>query len=312
MTVAQNAIGQNEKPAPIRVRPGLWINITRPGYYMGNPPEVSRKEFDHLFHNNASVKPLRWDSKSLSARSCGLRLKWHRDDANSSLIFDDNNRLVAGEADSLEPDEEINWSCDKSARAGDLSLFYRTAPAMDIRYLLLVKGNAEDRTESEPGRVWPTGCDCVVAYKFQEPLPLKDIQKTGVRIRQATAIPVDAVDWRRLNKMLAERNPSYPEKIRDKFGVDIFAGIPLSVPASPATDENALADSLDSWAASPATYERLTRPEQRKVSGEGNSRLRWILRHYWRVLQCRSGGGAFTGARPHATQPRQRWRSVAH
>ena len=50
---------------------------------------------------------------------------------------------------------------------------------------------------------------------------------------------------------------------------------------SSATDENAEMESLDSWAASPATYERLTRPEQRKFRE--------------RVIRAYGGSCAITG-----------------
>ena len=260
MTVAQNKIGQNEKPAPIRVRPGLWINLTRPEFYMSYC-DVSQEKFAQLLHKDNIGK---WSRKTNSAPSCDHRLTWHRNDAKSSIIVDDDGRQIASEWDILEPGGKVNWSCGQTARKGDLSLFYRTAPAMDIRYLLLVEGNAKDRTEVEPGRVWPIGCDCIVAYKFQVPLLLEDIRQAGVHIRQTTAISVAETNWRRLNEMLAKRNPSYPKEILKKFGIDIFAGIPPSTIESSATDENSLADSLDSWAASPATYERLTRPEQGK------------------------------------------------
>ena len=254
MTVAQNAIGQNEKPAPIRVRPGFSINITRPEFYMRDY-DVSQKEFNRLLRKD---KIGRWSRRTNSASSCGRRLTWHRNDIESSIIVDDEGRRIARERDVLEPGNKFYWSCGKAVRKGDLSFLYRTDPAMDIRYLLLAEGDAV------PSREWEWQCPFVVAYKFQIPLLLEHIRQAGVHILQTTSIPVTETNWRRLNAMLAERNLSYPEEVRKNRRVDIFTGIPLSAAESPAMDENASVDSLDSWTASPATYERLTRPEQRK------------------------------------------------
>ena len=217
MAVARDKSSRNEKTAPALSRPGFWINIARPESYM-DPSKISPEEFERLFHKDNLGK---WSPKTLSASSCGLRLKWHRDDAKGSRVTDDNDRRVAGERNELRSGEFIpGWSCDKNIREGDLSLFYRTDPAKDIRYLFLAKGNV--RRDEE----WKWVCDCEVAYKFQVPLPLESIRRAGVHIRQATAIPVKPADWRRLNEMLAERNRYYPEEVRENFGVDIFAGIP--------------------------------------------------------------------------------------
>ena len=254
MSNASNKTVRSKKPALAQARPGLWINLTRPKFYM-EWAKVSPKEFRNLFDKGNIGK---WSPKTFSASSCGLRLTWRRDDINGSVIVDNDDRFIAGESGILEPGSELVWSCCKSARKGDLSLFYRTDPAKDIRYLLLALGDAEHY----PGQRWEWGCRCQVAYKFQAPLPLEALKRIGIH-PQGTAFSVDEAKWRQINEMLAELNPSYPDEVRENFGIDIFAGIPhvaassVAVPAHPP-------ESPDPWAASPATYERVTRPQQRK------------------------------------------------
>ena len=213
-------------------RSGLWINTTRPDYYMG---EVSVDECQT--DKNGDIVLVRGTDEDGNAFTRDLA------DKLELIDRDEDGRVMGIERECLEPGNKVDWSCSKHIREGDLSLFYRTAPAKDIRYLLRAVG------DPRPEINWKFTCDFEVMCKFRVSLRLDEIWNDpflrenwdGIRaFYRRTGVSVDKRVWRRLNQMLAERNPSYPEEVRKKFGVDAFAGIPplaagssVVIPAGP-------------------------------------------------------------------------------
>ena len=214
-----------------------WLNFAGPdpaGYI-----EIASDGWEELFLEN-NIGKWRWDNKSaeMFTRSRGHRLVWNESD--SSIVVGDERVVVAREAPAFEQGQTLeNWSCAKNANIGDLSLLYRTSPAKDIRLLLRVKEKARSRKRlpgnSNPWiRDVPWECDYEVVYKFQSPLPFEDVRRADVFPRASGgAFSLKPGKWRRLNEMLAERNPSYPDEVREKWGIDIFAGIPPLSAESP-------------------------------------------------------------------------------
>ena len=265
MNVANKA-DRAEKLAPPR-GPGLWINPTGPDYYTSG---VSVLDEQRTGQNGESVFVQGIDEDGIAfERDLTGKGEFYDTDADGRVIRVEREAL-------LPPGHGLNWSCTKGTKEGDLSLIYRTTPAMDIRYLWQATSNAE------PDDQWKYVCDFKSLHKFQRPLSRDEIRgdpflKTHLRIKNPAVFrgkrALSPQVWRRLNEMLAELNPSYPAEVRENFGIDIFAGIPsvaaassVVVPARPSKspDENSDAVSMDAWAASPATYERVTRPQQRK------------------------------------------------
>ena len=255
-------------------RPGFWMNLSGPESYMGYC-DVSPEEFARLFDENNLGK---WSPKTLSASSCGLRLTWNRDDANGATIVDNGGRLVAGERDCLEVGESFSWSCAKSVREGDLSLFYRTAPAKDIRYLLLAeKGGIQKEPESR----WKFYHGFVVAHKFRNTLPREDVRRVGI-YPQGTAFSVTETQWRLLNEMLAERNPSYPDEVRERWGIDIFAGIPSVSAESPVVVPAGLPESSPHERESGAGFGDAESNKEVEDAAMGIARA-WYEKRGWKV-----------------------------
>ena len=294
----KNETGRSKKPAPLREHPRFWINLTGPGFYMG-PGAVSQEEFDRLFCNGKTDRRLKWNSQSLSAHSCGLHLKWRRDDANGSTIVD-NGRRVANEREWLVPGGGLHWTCTKDVREGDLSLFYRNLPAQNIRYLLLAtKTEEEERTRSD-GR-WKFYHNFVVVYRFQSPLSRRESEKVVTYPSGGTAFSVDAVKWRILNEMLAKRNPPYLNQVREEWGIDVFAGTPplaakppVVIPAGP--PEPSLRERESGAGFGDAESNKETEEAAMKIAAD------WYEKRGWRVedysnrlgmgydLHCTRGG----------------------
>ena len=205
------------KPALPSGRPGFWINTTRPEHYMG---EVSVEEFRTDEDGNIVFVRGVDEYGNTFARDLADKGEMFRVDKGTG-------RVVEIERECLESGGKVDWSCAKHVREGDLSLFYRTAPAKDIRYLLRATG------VPHPEPTWGFTCDFEVVHKFRHPLPLSAIQSDpflrenwpgiGVFYRR-TGFGVITPAWRRLNKMLAERNPSYLSNMRAK-GIDLGVNV---------------------------------------------------------------------------------------
>ena len=215
-----------------------WLNFAGPD--PGGYIEIASEDGRKLFSEKGGIGQWNKNSGEMVARDriFGRRLMWSQSD--SSIVAGDERAIVARESSLFEQGQILeSWSCAKNANKGDLSLLYRRSPATDIRLLLRVKEKARSR-KRPPGdsnhwtRDVPWECDHEVVYKFQSPLPFEDVRRAGVFPRASGgAFSLKPKKWRRLNEMLAERNPSYPDEVRKKWGIDIFVGIPPLSAESP-------------------------------------------------------------------------------
>lgn len=123
------------------------------------------------------------------------------------------------------------WTCHKDTKRGDLIFLWRTAPKIDIGYLLQATTDAFPLTNDEYATQskWDYACDYLPIYKFRNPVTKKDIDKDeyltewkayrGRFQRKVFRIPVEY--WERLNKIAARKNLDYAKIINLKEQIDI-------------------------------------------------------------------------------------------
>lgn len=120
---------------------------------------------------------------------------------------------------------QLEWTCHKDTKRGDLVLLYRSRRKKDVGYLLQATSDADRNPnggQSEKG--WDYWCTCASLYKFSSPLTLNDIRSdpyladwTANRGNfQKMVYKISSPDWKRINGALAVRNRGY-KKLLSNF-----------------------------------------------------------------------------------------------
>lgn len=115
----------------------------------------------------------------------------------------------------LDDGVEVEWTCDRHSRRGDVALLYRADVAKDIAHLFRVDDDElwEDVHPLDPKRkAWY--CDATLVYTLQHPLPLANLRAER-RLQSwpaldlnmhALAFEIDAATWRVLLELAHPRD----------------------------------------------------------------------------------------------------------
>jgi len=125
--------------------------------------------------------------------------------------------------------KDIGWTCDPSAKPGDLVLSYRTSPRKDIKYLFEVMSKPRRRPARSdrdmPGSERLPGaaeCSWRSVFAFHTPLVIAEMRADRVlkdwgALRfnfQNRSFFVEPDIWKRLTVMLTSRNPGVGDALR--------------------------------------------------------------------------------------------------